>query len=137
VTAIARTREPIYPVAYAATLAGFDPMTARRWVRGCDFTHKGERRHSPPVLGTASIDPVANDRLTFEELLTLRLVRALRQRGLGLPTIERVAQAAAKKYGMANAFLTRAFRTDGRGVFPELEQRGRLRSPIAPSARRM
>ncbi len=120
------TREPLYPVAYAATLAGLAPATARRWLRGYDFTHKGERRHSGPVVPAPPWTP-ANDLLSFEELLTLRLVRGFRQHGLGLPTIKRAAQAAATRYGLTNPFVTKAFRTDGRQVFIELEKQGAIR----------
>jgi uncharacterized protein (DUF433 family) len=122
-----KTREPIYPVAYAATLAGLDATTARRWLRGYDFIHNGERRRSEPVVPAPHAVP-ANDLLSFEELLTLRLVRGFRQHGLGLPTIKRAAQAAATRYGLANPFVTKAFRTDGRQVFIELEQQGAIRA---------
>lgn len=124
VTAI--TREPIYPVAYAATLAGLDRRTARRWLRGYDFTRNGERRTSAPVLPAPA--EAANDLVSFEELLTLRLVHAFRERGLGLPTIKKAANAAVTRYGVNNPFVTRAFRTDGRQVFLELEQDGALPS---------
>jgi hypothetical protein len=124
--AAAKTREPLYPVAYAATLAGLDPKTAHRWLRGYDFVHKGRRRRSEPVVPPPHGIP-ANDLLSFEELLTLRLVRGFRQHGLGLPTIKRAAQAAATRYRLANPFVTKAFRTDGREVFIELEQQGALR----------
>lgn len=119
------TRQRIYPVAYAAALVGLDPMTARRWLRGYDFIHKGERRRSMPILGPGS-SVAANDDLTFEELLTLRLVRAFRERGLGLPTIKRAAKVAAERYGVGNPFVTKAFRSDGREVFLDLERGGSL-----------
>jgi uncharacterized protein (DUF433 family) len=124
--ATARVREPIYPVAYAATLAGLDPKTARRWVRGYDFTHKGERRHSAPVVRVQVPGVPINDHLTFEELLTLRLVRGFREHGLGLPTIKKAAQVAAEHYGISNPFVTRAFRTDGRAVFLDLERKAKI-----------
>lgn len=118
------TKEPMYPVAYAATLTGLDPTTARRWLRGYAFTHKGERRQSAPIVPPAFAGTPANDLLSFEELLTLRLVRGFRRHGLGLPTIKRAAQAAVSRYGISNPFVTKAFRTDGRQVFLELEQQG-------------
>jgi uncharacterized protein (DUF433 family) len=125
-SAAAKTREPLYPVAYAATLAGLEPKTAHRWLRGYDFVHKGQRRRSEPVVPPPHGIP-ANDLLSFEELLTLRLVRGFRQHGLGLPTIKRAAHVAATRYGLANPFVTTAFRTDGRQVFIELEQQGAIR----------
>lgn len=122
--ATTRTREPLYPLAYAATLAGLDARTARRWVHGYNYTHDGQHRRSPPVMKVRpNLDP-ANDRLSFEELLTLRLVRAFRKHGLGLTTIKRAAQAAVEHFGPGNPFVTRAFRTDGRAVFLALEEAG-------------
>lgn len=126
-SAAARTKEPIYPVAYAATLAGLAPMTAKRWMRGYEFSHKGQVRQSGPVVPLVP-DLPANDLLSFEELLTLKLVDGFRRHGLGLPTIKRAAQAAASRFGVANPFVSRAFRTDGRQVFIELEREAEMRS---------
>lgn len=121
-----RTREPLYPLTYAAALAGLDAQTARRWVHGYTYTHDGQHRRSPPVMKVRpNLDP-ANDRLSFEELLTLRLVRAFRKRGLGLRTIKRAAQAAVDRFGPGHPFVTRAFRTDGQAVFLALEKAGDL-----------
>jgi len=115
---------PIYPLAYAATLAGLDANTARRWVRGYAYPYKGERRTSGPVVRLGAPASGAKAGLSFEELLTLRLVRAFREKGLGLPTIKQAAQIATERYGLANPFVTKAFRSDGRSVFRELKQRG-------------
>lgn len=121
------TDAAIYPLAYAARLAGLDPKTAARWTRGYTFKHRGERRTSAPVVHLAAGVPPDGRHLTFAELLTLRLVRAFRERGLGLPTIRKAAQIAAERYGVDNPFVTKSFRTDGRSVFLELEDRGKLR----------
>jgi uncharacterized protein (DUF433 family) len=73
------------------------------------------------------VPPAASPQgLSFEELLTLRLVRAFRDKGLGLRTIKRAAQIATERYGLANPFITQAFRSDGRSVLLELKQRGKL-----------
>ncbi len=114
---------PVYPLAYAATLAGLDANTARRWVRGHAYPYKGERRKSTPVIHVPLARAGAKAGLSFEELLTLRLVRAFREKGLGLPTIKKAAQIAAERYGLANPFVTNAFRSDGRSVFLELKRR--------------
>lgn len=113
---------PIYPLAFAARLAGLDAVTARRWVRGHAYSYKGERRHAAPVVHLLQPEVPANGDLTFEELLTLRLVRAFRDKGLGLPTIRKAAQVAAERFGQNNPFITKAFRSDGRSVFLELEE---------------
>jgi uncharacterized protein (DUF433 family) len=109
----------IYPVAYAARLVGLDANTARRWARGYAYTHKGERKQAAPVVHLLRSDEAAGLGLTFEELLTLRLVRAFREKGLGLPTIKKAAQVAVTRFG-----IDKAFRSDGRKVFIELNQRG-------------
>ncbi len=123
--AVPLARDPIYPLPYAAALVGLDPNTARRWVRGYDYSHKGERRHSPPVLGPGQQQRPQLE-ITFEELLTLRLVRAFRDKGLGLPTIKKAAQIAAQRYELQNPFITRAFRSDGRAIFLDLKEQGKV-----------
>lgn len=110
----------LYPLPEAARLAQLDRRTARRWAEGYPYVHAGERRLSPGVMPLA-LGRMGKERdLTFAELLTLRLVRAFRNSGLGLPTIKRVASRAAEEYGLATPFVSRRFRTDGRKVFIEL-----------------
>ena len=122
----AKLLEPLYPLAYAAMLAGLDAATARRWTRGYSYTYKGEQKRSAPVLHL-SLRPAADGAdLTFEELLTLRLVRAFREKGLGLPTIKKAARIATARYQIGNPFVTKAFRSDGRTVFIELTQSGQV-----------
>lgn len=116
----------VYPVAYAARLAGLDTLTARRWARGYAYTHKGERKQAAPVVRLIQSVEAGRFGLTFEELLTLRLVRAFREKGLGLPTIKKAAQVALTQFGIENPFVSKAFRSDGRKVFLELERRGDL-----------
>jgi uncharacterized protein (DUF433 family) len=112
----------LFPLPDAARLAQLDPRTARRWTDGYPFTYKGEKRFSHGVMSPA-LDRVGGHRdLTFAELLTLRLVKAFKGAGLGLPTIKRVAEQAAADYGLDTPFVTRRFRTDGRKIFIELQE---------------
>ena len=114
----------IYPVPYAARLVGLDANTARRWARGHSYTYKGERRQAAPVVQLTRPEDADPPALTFEELLTLRLVRAFREAGLGLPTIKKAVRFAVERFNTANPFVSRAFRSDGRAVFIDLQQRG-------------
>ncbi len=115
-------REEIYPLPYAAQLAGLDVGTARRWMRGYEYQHKGQTKHSAPVLHMVSESEAQRNNLSFEDLLTLRLVRAFREDArLGLPTIKAAARIAATRYGVTNPFVNRMFRSDGRKVFLELQ----------------
>jgi uncharacterized protein (DUF433 family)/DNA-binding transcriptional MerR regulator len=113
----------LYPLPEAARLAQIDPQTARRWIEGNRFTHRGQLRRSPGVLRPTLEKGDDGQRiLTFPELLTLRLVRAFRGQGLSLPTIKRVAAKAAHEYDVGNPFVLRRFLTDGRRIFVELSR---------------
>ena len=50
-------------------------------MRGYQYKHKGEFRQSAPVLPLFVPNVRSNGDLNFEELLTLRLVRAFREGG--------------------------------------------------------
>ena len=121
--AAATAIEALYPVPYAARLVRLDTNTARRWVKGYAYTHKGERKHTSPVVQLVPTDAIPGANLTFEQLLTLRLVRAFRERCLGLPTIRKAAQLAVDRWHVTNPFVTKAFRSDGRSIFIELTSR--------------
>ncbi len=126
-SALLAAREPIYPLPYAARLAGLDVMTARRWTQGYKYKHGGELKQSAPVLYYATPPTKSSADLTFEELLTLRLVRAFRQEAkLGLPTIKAAARIATTLYGVGNPFVTKMFYSDGRKVFLELRERNEV-----------
>jgi uncharacterized protein (DUF433 family) len=112
----------LFPLPDAARLAQLDPGTARRWSEGYSFTYKGEKRVSHGIMPLALDRVGAHRDLTFAELLTLRLVKAFKGAGLGLPTIKRVAERAAADFGIAMPFVSRRFRTDGRKVFIEIQE---------------
>lgn len=109
---------------YAARLVGLDPAAARRWAQGYAYSHNGERKQAAPVVQLIPSGNRGARGLDFEQLLTLRLVRAFREHGLSLQTIRRAAQIAVSLYGIANPFVSKAFRSDGRSVFIDLENRG-------------
>ena len=58
--------------------------------------------------------------LDFEQLLTLLLVKAFEDRGLGLPTIKSAAARAQEVYKTPNPFVTKGFRSDGHHIFLDL-----------------
>ena len=125
-----QNREGIYPLPIAARIAQLAPQTARRWVKGYHYPYKGERRHSAPVTYLAQPGTAATRDLTFEELLTLRLVKAFKEKGLGLRTIKKAAEKAATEYEVDNPFITRRFRSDGRSVFLDLDVTGAQRQLV-------
>jgi uncharacterized protein (DUF433 family) len=111
----------LFPLPEAARLAQLDTRTARRWAEGYPFTHEGEKRFSRGVMPLALTPSGGQRDLTFAEMLTLRLVKAFKGAGLGVPTIKRVAERAASDFGMDMPFVSKRFRTDGRKVFVELQ----------------
>jgi uncharacterized protein (DUF433 family) len=120
-----------YPIRVAARLAHLDPQTARRWVEGYEYGYRGERRQSAPISYLAKARPAEGGLvLDFEQLLTLQLVKAFKDRGLGLPTIKRAAARAQQVFGGTNPFVTRRFRSDGNHVFIDLDAPGRERELI-------
>lgn len=111
----------LFPLPEAARLAQLDVRTARRWAQGYAYRHAGELRESPGLMSLA-LDRVRHEQdLTFAEMLTLRLVRGFRAAGLGIRTIKRAAQIAAREYDIKTPFVSKRFRTDGRKIFLELE----------------
>jgi hypothetical protein len=123
-----------YPIRIAARVAHLDAQTARRWVEGYDYVNRtGERRHSAPItyLATAAAkkgdgEPVLN----FEQL-----VKAFKDRSLGLPTIKRAAARAQQVYGTPNPFVTKGFRSDGSQVFIDLEAKAARSASSSTSCR--
>ncbi len=120
-----------YPIGVAARLAHLAPLTVRRWVQGYTYQYQGERRRAKPVAylskGTGG---GADTILDFEQLLTLLLVKAFKDKGLGLPTIKRAASRAQAVYGTPNPFVTKRFRSDGFHVFIDLDAVGRERELV-------
>lgn len=111
----------LYPLQEAARLVQLDGQTVRRWAEGYPYRYQGERRVSSGVMPLTLPRAGQAQDLTFAELLTLRLVRAFRQHKLGLPTIKRVAERAARDFDLDTPFISKRFRTDGRKVFIEMQ----------------
>jgi uncharacterized protein (DUF433 family) len=107
-----------------------EPQTVRRWIEGYEYQHKGERRKSAPVTYLARPTSGGEKILDFEQLLTLLLIKAFKQKGLGLTTIKKAAEKARRDYGATNPFVTKRFRSDGNRVFIDLDVKGRQRQLI-------
>ena len=110
----------LFPFPEAARLAQLDVRTARRWAEGYSIGRNGQKHFSRGVA-PPGLEPARDHRdLTFAEMLTLRLVKAFKGAGLGLPTIRRVAEHAAADFGVDTPFVSRRYRTDGRKVLIEI-----------------
>ena len=112
----------IYPIRTAARLAHLAPITVKRWADGYGYAYRGQSRRSPPITYLAGHEPTEGERLLdFDQLLTLLLVKAFKDKGLGLPTIRKAAARASADYRLDNPFVSQQFRSDGNHVFLDLE----------------
>ena len=111
-----------YTLAEAAQLLGVSPTTIRRWLFGYSYDHHGPRTEQEPLwepqYGRDQEEPL----LGFRDLLEARIVRGLREQGLGLPTIRAGLRVASELVGNAHPFSTRSFVTDGKRLFLSLAQ---------------
>jgi uncharacterized protein (DUF433 family) len=113
----------LYPLRDAARLVQLDARTARRWALGYNYTYQNISWRSAGVMSVTDNPPAGDPDLTFAEMLTLRLVRGFREAKLGLRTIKRVAEVAAREFRTPTPFVSKRFRTDGRKVFVELQEK--------------
>lgn len=108
-----------YSPVEAGRLLNIPPATLRHWLFGYGYDHQGSKRRQPPLwraqYGTEQEEPL----LGFRDLLEARIVRGLREAGLGLPTIRACLTLAREVAEDDHPFSTRRFRTDGRTLFIE------------------
>ena len=106
-----------YTLPEAGRLLGVQPAMLRRWLFGSAYDHGGKMTEQGPLwcpqYGLDQEEPL----LGFRDLLEARVVRGLRQQGLGLPTIRAGLKMASGMVGDAHPFSTTSFRTDGRRMF--------------------
>ena len=119
--------EPAYNVgaytpAEAGRLLGVSPATLRRWLFGYSYAHHGPLTEQEPLwrpqYGLDREEPL----LGFRDLIEARIVRGLRELGVGLPTIRDCLRRARELVEDDHPFSTRRFKTDGRRFF--LDQSG-------------
>lgn len=108
-----------YSLPEAGRLLGIPPSTLRDWLFGYTYNHHGPRTVQQslwqPQYGRDQDEPL----LGFRDLLEARIVRGLREAGLGMPTIRQCLLLARGLVDDNHPFSTRRFRTDGRTLFLE------------------
>ncbi len=113
----------IYSRPEAARLLGLTPSRLRRWVSGYtywlnyDQSDSRQRRRQPPVISTdiPAIDSFIA--LSFLELMELRVVKALIDKGVSLQHIRAAARLASERFSTEHPFASRRVFTDGRAIF--------------------
>lgn len=108
-----------YTLAEAGDLLNVSSITLHRWLFGYHYHHHGRYKEQEPLwepqYGRDQEVPI----LGFRDLMEARIVRGLRQTGIGLPTIRECLTLASQFVDDAHPFSTTRFRTDGKRLFLE------------------
>jgi uncharacterized protein (DUF433 family)/DNA-binding transcriptional MerR regulator len=106
----------LYSYARAAALTGATPQSVRRWLLGYDSV--GSHRGSVVPLELPRIDDETS--VSFLNLVEIRLIRLLRDKGVSLHRIREAADYIAREHGVRQPLAWSGLRTDGRDVFLRL-----------------
>jgi uncharacterized protein (DUF433 family) len=109
-----------YTLPEAAQLLRMQPVTLRRWFYGYKYDHGDGWVKQPPLWSTQYDSEEDGQLLGFRDLIEARIVRALRNSRIGLPTIRTCINRAREILGDRHPFSTTAFKTDGRKIFLEI-----------------
>lgn len=115
----------IYGQAEAARLLRMTPSRLRRWVNGYTYWLHApvagqEKRKRPPVIRTELPIVEGVVALSFLELMELRVVKAIVDKGLSLQHVRSAARLAASRFDTRHPFASRRVFTDGRNIFSSL-----------------
>jgi uncharacterized protein (DUF433 family) len=114
-----------YTVPEASRYTGVAAGKIRRWLRGHDYVHRGERHHAEP-LWRSQIE-LADDELHlgFRDLVELRVVNAFINEGFSPWRVRQGLSAARELADDERPLSTLRFQTDGRTIFlPVAEEAG-------------
>ncbi|MHB0980409.1 MAG: hypothetical protein ACYC5Q_10140 [Thermoleophilia bacterium] len=103
---------PLYPVPEASRYARAKSSNVRRWLSGYDVS----RRHYPPLLEPPAQRPQGDLALSFENLIEIALVTALRGSGISLQTVREAHQIAMREFG-EHPFARRDVFVSGTDIF--------------------
>jgi uncharacterized protein (DUF433 family) len=101
---------PTYTVTEVARWARTTPQTARRWMDG--YQHHGDR-WSEPVTSRRREAPF----LSFEDLIEVAIVAAIRREHISMARIRRAADYAQEVLGVDRPLVALRLKTDGRELF--------------------
>lgn len=106
----------MYSYARAAALTGTSPQSVRRWLLG--YRAANVQRESVIALELPPIDDEVT--VSFLNLVEIRLIGLLREKGVSLPRIREAAGYIATEHNIPQPLAWSGLRTDGRDVFLSL-----------------
>ena len=101
---------PTYTIADAARWAKTHPQNARRWIAG--YAHHGDR-WSPAVTTWTGSEAF----LSFEDLVEVAVVAAIRRAGISMPKIRLATDYATAELRVDRPLVALKFKSDGRDLF--------------------
>lgn len=116
----------IYTRSEASRLLGMSPGRVSRWVAGYTYwlregRRRPDRRSQPPVIRTELPQLGSVLALSFLELMELRVVKALTDRGLSLQHVRSAARVASHEFNTQHPFASRRVFTDGKAIFSAVD----------------
>lgn len=107
----------IYSVPEASRLTGVAHARIRRWVKGYKWSSENGEQASPPVWDKQLPEIDGQLALGFLDLVEIRVVDALLQKGVTWTAIRRAQMHGQRLFSSDHPFASGRFRTDGRTVF--------------------
>lgn len=107
----------LYTATEAAAYTGIPVQEIRRWLFG--YTTSGKHHDG---LWRPELDGVAENALSFNDLLEIRFVHAFRRHGVSLQAIRRASECAREMFHQEYPFTCKRFQTDGRSIFATVHE---------------
>ncbi len=109
----------VYSLYEAHRLTEVPRRSIVRWTRGYDFTYRGQKHHSKPIVQASTFGAEEEVFLTFKDIIEMRFVHAFRKHNVSWPEIRKASERASEIIGSAYPFSTKRFSTDGRRILAD------------------
>lgn len=110
----------LYSVSEAGRLTSIPASRIGRWLNGRTRTYRGEAVFDRPLWMPELPATDGQLNLSFRDLIEVRMVDRFRSKGLSLPYIRKVVEAARAIVGETHPFTSNSFKTDGKRVYQEV-----------------
>ena len=114
----------LYSFAEAGKLLRVPPRNLRRWTMGYTYSWHGEELASNPIIKLELPLREGHEAIvSFVNLMELKFVSMFRSKHVSTHVIRAALERARRLWKSEHPFCMERFRTDGKGIFGELEDR--------------
>jgi uncharacterized protein (DUF433 family) len=110
--ALRPSAKPLYSLPEASRYARANTSNVRRWFSGYELAG----RRVSPLLQPPAERPLGELALSFENLIEIALITAIRAKGISLQTVREAQRIAAREFG-EHPFAQRAVFVSGKDIF--------------------